>query len=462
MLQCPPFRPLFAVYLCGLVCLPLTTLGCHRDASESFVPELPRYQFRVGNNYLYESKFLFEYKGGEMQTTELFDVWVVRENQDGSFRLVIRKTNGAEASESPNAEQLGYCDMHPDGRFSQNFTLGYAIDPTEIFPPLPANQSELQSGWTGQTPSGGVLNYSVATAPTDALEDWQFKVQRQSIEDTIYESSFSGKYTFDSRNGLIRQLESRLNQKFGVEGTGSGTITLAADRVMPEDFIRAFAAEAEIYFAASKKNRELVEQARLDRENFREHLFAGSGSLASAFQQTKSPPIREHIKKEIGRNDALFAQLITANRVISDLFSQPAKDWKLKDLSGQEHSLSDFRGRVVVLDFWYRGAGLCIRAMPQVKEIAKKFADAPVTVLGMNIDAELSSARFVEQTMELNYPSLQAGEVMPQYGLSVSGLPTIIVLDPTGKVSDIHVGYSPNLVANVTASIEKLLSQIKN
>jgi thiol-disulfide isomerase/thioredoxin len=107
------------------------------------------------------------------------------------------------------------------------------------------------------------------------------------------------------------------------------------------------------------------------------------------------------------------------------------------------------------MDFWYRGCGWCMYAMPQVKELARDFKDKPVAILGMNTDRDLADARFVVKELALNYPQLQATGLPEKF--AVQGFPTLIIIDQQGTVRDIHVGYSPNLRETVSKKIESLL-----
>jgi thiol-disulfide isomerase/thioredoxin len=135
---------------------------------------------------------------------------------------------------------------------------------------------------------------------------------------------------------------------------------------------------------------------------------------------------------------------------------KPAADWELKGLDGRTHTLAEYRGKVVVLDFWYRGCGWCIKAMPQMNALAEQFAGRPVAVLGMNTDRVEDDAKFVADAMGLKYETLLRAEAMPEkYG--VQGFPTLILIDPKGTVRDVHVGYSPTLRTDVAKSIEGLL-----
>ncbi len=49
-----------------------------------------------------------------------------------------------------------------------------------------------------------------------------------------------------------------------------------------------------------------------------------------------------------------------------EIVGHAAREWELKDLEGRPHALKDYRGKIVVLDFWYRNCIWCVRAMPQV------------------------------------------------------------------------------------------------
>jgi thiol-disulfide isomerase/thioredoxin len=117
--------------------------------------------------------------------------------------------------------------------------------------------------------------------------------------------------------------------------------------------------------------------------------------------------------------------------------------------------LAGYRGKVVVLDFWYRGCGWCIRAMPQLNALAEQFRGRPVAVLGMNTDREKANAQFVVDAMGLKYMTLRAEGIPEKY--KVRGFPTLILIDPEGTVRDVHVGYSPTLRAELARAIEDLL-----
>ena len=84
-----------------------------------------------------------------------------------------------------------------------------------------------------------------------------------------------------------------------------------------------------------------------------------------------------------------------------EILDKPSPSWETTDFDGKKHAIRDYRGKVVVLDFWNTACASCLRAMPQVKQVVEDFKDKPVTVLGMNDDDNEDDARSVIEKMDL-------------------------------------------------------------
>jgi len=102
--------------------------------------------------------------------------------------------------------------------------------------------------------------------------------------------------------------------------------------------------------------------------------------------------------------------------------------------AGNALRLSDFSGRVVVLDFWASWCGPCKKQMPILDRVAKDYADADVTFLGISTDTEPDAALEFLKASPVSYVSVldRTGEVSRDFG--VTGLPTLVVIDAKGKV----------------------------
>ena len=117
----------------------------------------------------------------------------------------------------------------------------------------------------------------------------------------------------------------------------------------------------------------------------------------------------------------------------------------METLDGEEWSLSDFRGKTVVLNFWATWCGPCRTEIPAFTEFAEENPDIPVLGIAMDGDQPAKLRRAVKQ-LGIGYPVLLAdNDVKQKY--KVSTLPTTVVVDKDGQVKDIHVGamFKPQL-----------------
>src|SRR5581483_3876908 len=130
-----------------------------------------------------------------------------------------------------------------------------------------------------------------------------------------------------------------------------------------------------------------------------------------------------------------------------------------KDLDGHTHHLSDYRGNVVVLDFWYRGCGWCMQAMPQINQIADDFKGKPVVVLGMNTDTNPADTRFVIDAMKLRYQTLVIDRDAVEK-FKVDCFPSLLVIDARGIVRVFDEGYSETLRENMDKKIQGVVDAI--
>ncbi|HZG53881.1 MAG TPA: TlpA disulfide reductase family protein [Pyrinomonadaceae bacterium] len=115
-----------------------------------------------------------------------------------------------------------------------------------------------------------------------------------------------------------------------------------------------------------------------------------------------------------------------------------APDWKLSDPDGRTHSLSEYRGRVVVLDFWATWCAPCAKVMPRMEKLHRKYKDQGVAVFGLS-SWETGDPTAVMKKKNCTYGLLLKGEeVAPLYGVAI--LPSVCVIGVDGKVIYSHTG----------------------
>ncbi len=126
--------------------------------------------------------------------------------------------------------------------------------------------------------------------------------------------------------------------------------------------------------------------------------------------------------------------------------SQKAPDFTLKDLSGKNVSLSDYKGKVIVLDFWATWCGPCRMEIPSFIELQNTYKD-DIVIVGVSLDQGGPAA--VEPFAEkngINYPILYGnGNVTNAYG-GIRGIPTTFIIDQNFKIQRKYVGYQAHSV----------------
>lgn len=120
-----------------------------------------------------------------------------------------------------------------------------------------------------------------------------------------------------------------------------------------------------------------------------------------------------------------------------------APDFTLKDLEGNDLTLSSLRGKYVVLDFWGSWCGWCIKGMPEMKKYYEKYA-SKLEILG--IDCNDSEEKWKAAVAENKLPwkhvyNPKDSELLTTY--AIEGFPTKIVLDAEGKIVKTIVGEDP-------------------
>lgn len=131
-----------------------------------------------------------------------------------------------------------------------------------------------------------------------------------------------------------------------------------------------------------------------------------------------------------------------AQRLLNES-GKDAPDFTLNDLTGNPVSLSDFRGKWVIIDFWGSWCGPCLKGMPELKEIYDAYAGR-LEIIG--VDCNDTEASWKEAVSRLQLPWVQLFQSEKDSVTSayeVSNYPTKVVIDPDGKIRKIYPGASP-------------------
>lgn len=138
-----------------------------------------------------------------------------------------------------------------------------------------------------------------------------------------------------------------------------------------------------------------------------------------------------------------------------------APNWTLLDPYGKSHSLSDYRGKVVLLDFWGTWCVPCWKTMPVIQSLHEKFKDQGVIVFGISIaDKEGNPVEFTKRK-GYTYNLLLNGDDVADLYKAVQ-LPTLYVIGFDGKIIHAEYGYRDNAKKVLTSLIERYLKTQKD
>jgi len=136
-----------------------------------------------------------------------------------------------------------------------------------------------------------------------------------------------------------------------------------------------------------------------------------------------------------------------------------APDFTLRDLSGRNVSLSDYKGKVVLLEFWATWCPPCKASVPALVELNRKYKQKGFIVVAVSMDTDSDASEKVRKFSDahnITFPVLLANETAPKL-YNVISIPTSFLIGKDGTIVDIYRGYSEAFDNDVSVHIEKLL-----
>lgn len=167
--------------------------------------------------------------------------------------------------------------------------------------------------------------------------------------------------------------------------------------------------------------------------------FPAFGLFLAAISLVSVPVRGEIVKAEAGPDEAAAA---------------PA--FYLKNFAGGRAQLSDYRGKVVLINFWATWCPPCVKEIPDLVELQTSYGDRGLVILGISLDRNPDRVLqpFIDK-YKINYPILlDDGRVAKNYG-GITGIPTTFLVDREGIIRNQYVGLRPKRVFE--AAIKELL-----
>jgi len=145
---------------------------------------------------------------------------------------------------------------------------------------------------------------------------------------------------------------------------------------------------------------------------------------------------------------ALFAAALLAGWAAAWAAAGTLKPWSggatpplaLRDLQGKEHKLADYRGKVVVLNFWATWCDPCREEMPSMQRLQDKLADKPFVILAVDYGEGAPRVSEFLKKIPVRFTVLLDRDISAATAWKVKVLPTTMVIDPQQRVRYVAVG----------------------
>jgi cytochrome c biogenesis protein CcmG, thiol:disulfide interchange protein DsbE len=155
---------------------------------------------------------------------------------------------------------------------------------------------------------------------------------------------------------------------------------------------------------------------------------------------------------------ALLAYGLASNEPEGEVAGKPAPALELPRLSGNgTGSLEDYRGQVVVLNFWASWCEPCREESPLLQRWHERLQDRGATVLGVDALDEIGHARAFIDEYGLTYPMLRDGDGSTREPFGILGFPETFVIDREGRIAAVQRG--PVTDAFMRERVEPLLRE---
>jgi peroxiredoxin len=153
----------------------------------------------------------------------------------------------------------------------------------------------------------------------------------------------------------------------------------------------------------------------------------------------------------------IAALVIALPAVASD--SGPAPQFTLGAKGGGTINLAQYKGQVVMINFWASWCGPCRQEMPYLEDIYKKYNKLGFTLLGVNVEPDSKAADDWLKATPVTFPVGYDKDSKVSQMYAVSGMPSTVIIDRKGNLRYVHQGYKPGDEGEYMNSVRALIRE---
>lgn len=141
------------------------------------------------------------------------------------------------------------------------------------------------------------------------------------------------------------------------------------------------------------------------------------------------------------------------------LEGQSAPNFTLKAGDGDNKRLSEYRGQVVMLNFWATWCAPCRQEMPHLNELFQTYESMGFVILGVNLDEQKRRAISLSDELGVAYPNVFDSNKQVSRLYQIDAMPTTVLIDRDGRIRHVHKGYRPDYIGTYQGQVRALLRE---
>jgi len=166
-------------------------------------------------------------------------------------------------------------------------------------------------------------------------------------------------------------------------------------------------------------------------------------------------------KRTLGLLSVLLTLVIPGSGLFANTSREQAVSFSLNNLSGMPVTLEQYRGQVLLVNFWATWCPPCVHELPSIQALKDNFPEQPFEVLALNMGERGKDIERFLRTFKtkLNFPILLNADLNVAKKWNVRAMPTTLFIDKSGRIAELHIGPKDWNTESVQQQVAALLGE---